>query len=201
MVVAGDDSQTAYGLIRNQYGNLVVLEHHLPGFDQPVYTLYAHLSQVNVKEGQNIAAGEQIGQVGMTGGVAGSTLHFEVRVGENTYSATRNPELWLAPLNDPESGQQTGALAGRILDAQGKPFEVKNIVLEQLGPDGRAIKQRYLQTYVDNEQSDQAPWMENFGTGDLPPGRYQVSFWLNGMQQQVIEIQPGQLTRVNFQVS
>lgn len=46
-----------------------------------VTTLYAHLSRVNVQEGQEVANGEIIGAIGNTGRVIGFTgchLHFEV---------------------------------------------------------------------------------------------------------------------------
>ena len=56
-------------------GNSVVLE-HLPG----VYSLYYHLSQLAVREGQDVEAGQRIGAVGMTGLATGPHLHWEMRV-------------------------------------------------------------------------------------------------------------------------
>jgi len=105
VVVAGDDLNTPYGPRKDYYGKLVILEHNFPGLDQPLFTLYSQLSDVLVEEGQSVAAGEEIALVGMTGAVPGSTLHFEVRLGENSYQTTRNPELWLQLLSD-ERGQQ-----------------------------------------------------------------------------------------------
>lgn len=200
VIVAGDDSQTAYGQHRNLYGNLVILEHSLPGVGEAVYTLYAHLSEVLVEEGQAVSAGQEIGRVGMSGNIRGSTLHFEVRQGENNPDAVRNPELWLQTLPD-ETGQPMGALAGRILDAEGNYIEMENIVLEHLaGPGQPALEQYYIQTYADRDLRGQSPWQESFAIGDLPAGEYQVSFWLGGMQQRVVEVQPGKLTVVTFEV-
>jgi hypothetical protein len=57
-------------------GNSVVIE-HLPG----VYTLYYHLEEVEVEEGQRLHRGQRIGTVGMTGLATGPHLHWELRIG------------------------------------------------------------------------------------------------------------------------
>ena len=56
------------------YGKLVTIEH-----DKGYASLYAHLSEVKVHVGQNIAAGTLIGRVGSTGLATGPHLHFEWR--------------------------------------------------------------------------------------------------------------------------
>lgn len=199
-IVAGDDSKTAYANRTNIYGNLVILEHQLPGVSEPVYTLYAHLSEVLVRTGDKVKAGQEIGKVGMTGNVGGSTLHFEVRLGENSPDATRNPELWLAPLPD-KIGELSGALAGSIQDADGNYIQMGNIVLELLGGAGQpALDQVYIKTYSDKKMRGRAPWAESFAVSELPPGKYQVSFWLGGMQQRLVDVEPGKLTVVRFNI-
>ncbi|MCL1991373.1 MAG: M23 family metallopeptidase, partial [Spirochaetes bacterium] len=61
-------------------GMSVIIE-HLPG----VYSLYYHLSQIDVAEGDIIEAGTLLGLSGATGLATGPHLHWEVRVsGENT---------------------------------------------------------------------------------------------------------------------
>lgn len=213
IVVAGDDKETRYSLYPNYYGNLVVIQHDLPAGSQaddqqfpggalpvPIYTLYAHLSEISVREGQRVQAGEEIGRVGMTGAATGSHLHFEVRLGENTYQAARNPELWLAPHAD-STGVQGGALAGRVLDAQGKPIQVEGVVIQYLGedPDGPVLAETYLNAYEEKALLGLSPWGESFAVGDLPPGWYRVNFPYNGMQNQLAEVLPGQITVVTFQ--
>ena len=56
------------------YGNLVTLR-HVNGFE----TRYAHLSAVDVKVGDRVEAGQDVGKVGTTGYSTGPHLHFEVR--------------------------------------------------------------------------------------------------------------------------
>ena len=198
VVVAGDDLNIPYGPHKDYYGNLVILEHDLPGMDERLYTLYSQLSEVLVEEGQLVVGGEEIALVGMSGAVPGSTLHFEVRLGENSYLAARNPELWLQLMPD-ERDQQLGALAGSVVNEQGGYEPVENIVIEQLaGPGLPAIDQFYITTYEKKELRGQSPWYESFALSDLPPGEYQITFMLNGLQQMVVEVQPGMLTLASF---
>ena len=55
-------------------GNFVVLDH-----GQQLETLYMHLSRIDVKVGDTIKRGEQLGLSGATGRVDGPHLHFAVR--------------------------------------------------------------------------------------------------------------------------
>lgn len=64
----------------------IVIE-HLPG----LYSLYYHLSEINVKEGEMIKQGQIIGKSGATGLATGPHLHWEIRLNG---SAVR-PEFFL----------------------------------------------------------------------------------------------------------
>jgi murein DD-endopeptidase MepM/ murein hydrolase activator NlpD len=57
------------------YGQMVEIEH-----EGGVSTLYAHASELKVKPGQRVEAGQEIALVGQTGRATGPHLHFEVRV-------------------------------------------------------------------------------------------------------------------------
>ncbi|MEZ4734539.1 MAG: peptidoglycan DD-metalloendopeptidase family protein [Caldilineaceae bacterium] len=56
------------------YGLFVIIDHNID-----YVTLYAHLSEILVEEGQVIAQGEIVGKVGSTGNSTGPHLHFEIR--------------------------------------------------------------------------------------------------------------------------
>jgi murein DD-endopeptidase MepM/ murein hydrolase activator NlpD len=58
-------------------GNTVVIDHGLG-----VFSLLAHLSIVDVKEGDVISADQVVGQVGSTGRVTGPHLHWAVRIND-----------------------------------------------------------------------------------------------------------------------
>ena len=68
------------------YGNVVVIAHG------PVFTLYGHMSAINVRCGQQVSAGQVIGAVGNTGNSSGPHLHFEVR---DANFNVLNPQNWV----------------------------------------------------------------------------------------------------------
>ncbi|WFR68206.1 M23 family metallopeptidase [Curtobacterium flaccumfaciens] len=68
------------------YGNQVLLQHA-----DGSQTRYGHLSQIGVRGGQTVTAGQRIGAVGNTGVSTGAHLHFEVIVGGTPV----DPAVWL----------------------------------------------------------------------------------------------------------
>jgi murein DD-endopeptidase MepM/ murein hydrolase activator NlpD len=200
VVVAGDDREIFQGPYSYFYGNLVVLRHAAPAFASDVYTLYGHLSEIKVREGETVEAGQEIGLVGMSGVATGSHLHFEVRFGENLYERASNPELWLTPLAD-GSGVQRGALAGRIVDGNGELILETPIVLEHIqGPGLPPAASYYLATYDEKSLAGQPPFAESFAANDLQPGEYHIRFVQRGMQRVVVQVLPGALTLVTIRL-
>lgn len=57
------------------YGNVVIVRH-----TKERSTLYAHLSRIDVHEGQQLSQGQSLGAVGATGWATGPHLHFEFLV-------------------------------------------------------------------------------------------------------------------------
>ena len=55
------------------YGNMVEIEH-----GEGRVTRYAHLSEINVQQGDTVERGQRIGRVGETGNADGAHLHFEL---------------------------------------------------------------------------------------------------------------------------
>jgi murein DD-endopeptidase MepM/ murein hydrolase activator NlpD len=70
------------------YGNSVVIDH---GFG--LFSLYSHLSNTSIVEGQAVAQGDIIGRTGSTGMAGGDHLHFAMMV-HHTYV---NPVEWWDP--------------------------------------------------------------------------------------------------------
>jgi murein DD-endopeptidase MepM/ murein hydrolase activator NlpD len=169
VVVAGTDTETAWGLRPNFYGNLVVIRLDRKYQGKDVFCLYGHLSVVGVKEGQRVKTGDVLGAVGQAGIALGPHLHFEVRVGEDAYASTRNPMLWLKPL----AGE--GTIVGRVVDAQGRLVpEVKVTIRKAAG--GNRIT---TTTYLDHGVNSDDEWGENFVIGDLGKGAYDLEVTVN----------------------
>lgn len=78
------------------YGNYIIIQH-----TDGNYTLYAHLyeNSITVSEGDSVTQGQVIAKMGSSGNSTGAHLHFEVREGQNAYSAAVDPLNYISPDN------------------------------------------------------------------------------------------------------
>jgi murein DD-endopeptidase MepM/ murein hydrolase activator NlpD len=180
----------APGNIGDPYGQAVVLRHDFGYKGQALYTIYAHMSEIITVVGQHVETGDVLGLVGDTGLTTGPHLHFEIRLGDNTFYRTYNPELWMAP------PQGWGVLVGRITDEKGDllhqyPVEVRPMPSE--------VPLRKVLTYAMGAVNADEYYQENLALSDLPAGLYKVTFEYGDKKQQVwVEIYPGQVSYFTF---
>jgi murein DD-endopeptidase MepM/ murein hydrolase activator NlpD len=158
---AGDDSSQAFGPQTNFYGHLIVLQLAEPWFGHTVYALYGHMQRVFVQSGQAVSAGDLLGTVGSTGIALGPHLHLEVRLDNPTsYWDTRNPELWLAPVNP-----NYGTVAVRVTNELGQ--YLPGMRVGSVCSDGAF---RYVDTYWDPGVNPDDVYGENAALTDVPAG-------------------------------
>lgn len=200
VVVAGDDLTIKYADYNNFYGNLIVVEHDLSGYAEPVFTLYGHLSEIEVTEGQWVKAGERIGAVGAAGAAIGSHLHFEVRLGVNAYDQTYNPALWLTPKQSTDAGV-LGVLAGLVVNQEGEAQLNRQLTLEALEENDEGRKLRYyFETYADADLNPNEQIHENFVLADLPAGDYRLTTVAGKVFEFYLSIHPGKVSFVSITV-
>jgi murein DD-endopeptidase MepM/ murein hydrolase activator NlpD len=172
------------------YGLAVMIRHDFGYRGQPIYTIYAHMKEIITVVGQHVETGDVLGLVGETGVTTGPHLHFEVRMGGNTFYSTYNPELWTAP------PQGWGVLVGRITDEDGDllhyyPVEVR--------PHPSGVPLRKALTYAEGPVNSDPYYQENLVLSDLPVGIYKLT--INYMDKDIqtwVEIFPGQVTFFKF---
>ena len=172
------------------YGQAVVIRHDFGYEGQQLYTVYAHMSEIDVVLGEWLNTGDQVGKVGITGLTTGPHVHFEVRLGTNDFFSTRSPELWLVP------GQGEGVLVGRVMDTHQNLLSEYTIYMTNLSSN----HQYYVITYGPSTVNSDEHYHENVVLGDLPAGVYELLVPYAGLEMKAkIQILPGQVTCFSFQ--
>jgi len=193
VILAGEDIETVVGPDPGFYGRVVVIQHDFSVENQQVFSLYGHLSEVLVLPGQEIESGEQIALSGASGVADGPHLHFETRVGDNTYQSTRNPLLWLYPF------PERGVVAGSVTWPGGQAATEVPITLRRLDAQSPFAA---TTTYAQGSTNSDDKWGENFALDDVSAGYYllivgsgedktEVKLWAYPMQTNFVSIQLG----------
>lgn len=188
---------SGYGLYRgvqgdlsDPYGLAVLIRHDFSFEGEQLYTVYGHLQEINIQQGQQVAMGEQVGLVGQTGKVTGPHLHFEVRVGNNDYFSTLNPELWLVP------PQGWGVAVGRIMDTLGALYSDERVRFISMETE----QVWRVHPYAGREAHSDPYYRENMVLSDLPAGMYEVRIdYGTETFNFFIEVDPGRVTYFTFQ--
>jgi len=194
VIVAQSDFNAWYGWRCDWYGHLVVLELDERWQDQPVYALYGHVLNLKVEAGERVERGDALAEVGFGGAATNPHLHFELRIGENEFDATRNPMLWIDP------GPTRGVIAGRLVDPEGRPWQgVPLALVSRNGDGGQFPTWSYLGDPQELSNPDEG-WAENFVFSDILPGEYDIYTSIQGVDyRQPVTVSASQVATVEIE--
>lgn len=185
---ADTDKAVKFSPWTNFYGNVIVIRH--PG---EMFTLYAHLSKILVGAGDEIKAGDVIGNVGQSGSATGPHLHFEVRKGSDytAYFSTENPELWLKPQ------EGSGAISITLKTRQDANYEHPLVIARLAEGSGESLFTYYLKSYAKGFEHN----AEDAVLNNLPAGRYKIALNdTSGLKERIVIVEAGKLTEAYFEV-
>lgn len=119
------------------YGNYIIIQH-----TDGNYTLYGHLyeNSLTVSEGDSVTQGQVIAKMGSSGCSTGAHLHFEVREGQNEFSATVDPLGYVDPEN-PRPSNASSKLIEYIEQFEGhtKIIGEDSYLVENIGDGVRTV--------------------------------------------------------------
>jgi murein DD-endopeptidase MepM/ murein hydrolase activator NlpD len=78
-IYASDGGKVIWAGKKGNYGYCVIIDH-----ENGYQTYYAHCSKLLVKKGERVYQGQHIAEMGKTGRVTGTHLHFEIRYNGKT---------------------------------------------------------------------------------------------------------------------
>ncbi len=177
------------GNLSDPYGMAVVIRHDFGYRGQPLYTVYAHMRAILAHVGERVQTGTQIGEVGSTGATTGPHLHFEVRIGENSYYDTRNPELWIAP------AEGWGVLVGRVMYNDHKLITNDPVYVTSQATGHQWVVDTYGPEAVNSDDY----YQENMAISDLSAGVYKLEIIYSQKSYKTqVNVLPGQITYFSF---
>jgi murein DD-endopeptidase MepM/ murein hydrolase activator NlpD len=123
-VLAAGSGTVIFAGHRGGYGRVVFIDH-----GNGVITRYAHLKRIDVKVGDTLAAGQQLGQLGSSGRTTGAHLHFEIRLAGR--SVDPNTAMIVADImrDNPAAGRLAAyalapELQARAQDSESRPVRI-----------------------------------------------------------------------------
>lgn len=189
VVFAGYGLLLGKGNIEDPYGIAVVIRHDFSYYGYSILTVYGHMNEVAVMEGQKVEEGQTIGYVGRTGVTTGPHVHFEVRLFKDGIYYVQNPVLWISPSVD------HGVFVGAFQNKYGTFLNDRDVWITSLST-GEVWK---MKTYYAQTTSNDLYYSENMVLGDLDVGEYEITFLNNYVYNKyTFTIRPGAITYVKF---
>lgn len=170
-------------------GNYIIIKSKWNNKD--IYLNYFHLTKPLKNNGDSVFVNMPIGVSGNTGNSTGPHLHFEIRLGTQSPSATRtrrNPELWIAITG-------MGAIYGRVPNA-GNNARVD--ILPDPKPRPPYTTFSYALTNNFNAPAIQSDdiYGENYTISDVKPGNYIITA-SNGSHRSTVKVNGGEVVNAD----
>jgi len=169
------------------YGKYIIIESDHPQYPgTKFYQLYAHLSRQDVAVTNPLTvvqAGQQIGLSGNTGGV-GYHLHFEIRMGTNSWYSQRNPEGLMAR----STSDNYGGILGEVRTSSGSWARKIRVSGAQKPTDyNYGASYTYYLMANGNPFPDESAYGINYYIGRASTGTKTLSY-NNGARTQIVTI-------------
>ena len=169
-----------------------------------LFSVYYHNSELKVKVGDRVRAGQVISLVGNTGRATNDHMHLEVHASpvdsvqyivdpnERYPRYTTNPELWSDP-----AGGTGGWIAGQVFDGHGDPVPQAHIFgVTKFEPAETPLVM--IETYGPRNHMHPL-YQEHFAIGDVPKGEYILGVEIDGRRvYRKVKVVPGMLSWVVF---
>jgi len=155
--------------------------------NKEIYLNYFHLTKPFMSNSDSVHTNMPIAISGNTGNSTGPHLHFEIREGTQSPSASRtrrNPELWIAITG-------MGAIYGNVPNAVNS---TRVDISPYPKPQPPYTTFGYALTYNFNDPAIQSDdiYGENYAIGDVKPGTYIITA-LNGAYRRTVTVDAGQV--------
>ena len=171
---AGQVSSTARWPI--SYGHHIRINH---GKER---SLYAHLSKILVRAGQNVAAGQHIGNVGSTGNSSGPHLHFEIAGGSGALSGavgsaiSAGQSLWDKINPAAVLSKAMGAISGKVNALKGTMFgDLAAAIPAKIKAGMLAFLTKHAGAAMDEGTGVTGSWAGGSGPGGLDAGQMNIA--------------------------